>query len=218
MLSPIQSYFGSDPNSIASAFSLPRHDHYPRPSDDPQSTAGPADGYHGQDLLQDDQDLEDGDNAMGESYDCQESILQSEDDTELLDDEDDEDDESYPYGYSGTELDDELYEPCGPEEDGDSDMDDQGSESLLLEEEDTSVSYNPRIADFDSSSTAGRHVADTFIEDDDVGNALAHVLGLGRLEDDRLAGTLHHASSDSPRQSIAPISDEFSALVGTAVS
>ncbi|KAF9281663.1 hypothetical protein BGZ74_002298 [Mortierella antarctica] len=218
MLSPIQSYFGSDPNSIASAFSLPRHDHYPRPSDDPQSTAGPADGYHGQDLLQDDQDLEDGDNAMGESYDCQESILQSEDDTELLDDEDDEDDESYPYGYSGTELDDELYEPCGPEEDGDSDMDDQGSESLLLEEEDTSVSYNPRIADFDSSSTAGRHVADTFIEDDDVGNALAHVLGLGRLEDDRLAGTLHHASSDSPRQSIAPISDEFSALVGTATT
>ncbi|KAF9326045.1 hypothetical protein BG006_010501, partial [Podila minutissima] len=170
----------------------------------------------GQDLLQDDQDLVDGDNAMGEGYDCQESILQSEDDTELLYDEDDEEDEIYSYGYSGTELDDELYEPCGPEEDGDSDMDDQGSESLLMEEEDTSVSYNPRIADFDAGTTAGRHVADTFIEEDDVGNALAHVLGLGRLEDDRLAGTPHRASSDSPRQSIAPISDEFSALVGTA--
>ncbi|KAG0029176.1 hypothetical protein BGZ81_004038, partial [Podila clonocystis] len=173
MLSPIQSYFGSDPNSIASAFSLPRHDHYPRLSDDPQSTAGPADGYHGQDILQDDQDLEDGDNAMSESYDCQESILLSEDDTERLEDEDDEDDESFAYGYSGTELDDEFYERYGPE-DGDSDMGDQGSESLLVEEEDTSVSYNPRIADFDSSGTVGRHGADTYIEDDDVGNALAH--------------------------------------------
>ncbi|KAG0098000.1 hypothetical protein BGZ93_001382 [Podila epicladia] len=156
MLSPIQSYFGSDPNSIASAFSLPRHDHYPRPSDDPQSTAGPADGYHatfdsGQDVLQYDQDLEDGDSAMGESYDCQESILQSEDDTGLLEDEDDEDDESYPYGCSGTEFDDELFELCGLEEDGDSDIDDQGRESLLAEEEDTSVSYTPRIADLDST-------------------------------------------------------------------
>ncbi|KAG0020395.1 hypothetical protein BGZ82_011626 [Podila clonocystis] len=203
MLSPIQSYFGSDPNSIASAFSLPRHDHYPRLSDDPQSTAGPADGYHGyatypwseqsttpsralshrwtrrQDKLQDDQDLEDGDNAMSESYGCQESILLSEDDTERLEDEDDEDDESYAYGYSGTELDDEFYEPYGPEEDVDSDMDDQGSESLLVEEEDTSVSYNPRIADFDSSGTVGRHGADTFIEDDD--SKAEHSTHIGRV-------------------------------------
>ncbi|KFH62262.1 hypothetical protein MVEG_11473 [Podila verticillata NRRL 6337] len=305
MLSPIQSYFGSDPNSIASAFSLPRHDHYPRLSvDDPHNTAGPlADGYHGyatypwseqsttpsralshrwtrrlshpdsipstpsrlrltsaaptvpiasaalgrtwqetlqstshplelstsgsqamldsvRDLVQDDQDLEDEDNAMGESYDFQNNILQSEDDTERLEDEDEDederDDESYSCSYSATELDDELYGPQGPEEDGDSDMDDQGSEPHLIEDEDTFVSCNPRRADPDSSTRSGRH-ADTYIEDDDVGNALAHVLGLGRLEDDRLAGTLHRASSDSPGQSVAPI-DEFSALVGTAVS
>ncbi|KAF9372167.1 hypothetical protein CPC16_002625, partial [Podila verticillata] len=300
MLSPIQSYFGSDPNSIASAFSLPRHDHYPRLSvDDPHNTAGPlADGYHGyatypwseqsttpsralshrwtrrlshpdsipstpsrlrltsaaptvpiasaalgrtwqetlqstshplelstsgsqamldsvRDLVQDDQDLEDEDNAMGESYDFQNNILQSEDDTERLEDEDEDederDDESYSCSYSATELDDELYGPQGPEEDGDSDMDDQGSEPHLIEDEDTFVSCNPRRADPDSSTRSGRH-ADTYIEDDDVGNALAHVLGLGRLEDDRLAGTLHRASSDSPGQSVAPI-DEFSALV-----
>lgn len=305
MLSPIQSYFGSDPNSIASAFSLPRHDHYPRLSvDDPHNTAGPlADGYHGyatypwseqsttpsralshrwtrrlshpdsipstpsrlrltsaaptvpiasaalgrtwketlqstshplelsasesqttpdsvRDLAPDDQDLEDDDNAMGESYDCQNNILQSEDDTERLEDEDEDedegDDEGYPYGYGATDLDDEFYESQGPEEDGDSDMDDQGSESHLVEDEDTSVSCNPRRTDLDSNARSGRHV-ETYIEDDDVGNALAHVLGLGRLEDDRLVGTLHRASSDSPRQSVAPI-DEFSALVGTAVS
>ena len=43
MLSPIQSYFGSDPNSPASSFSLPRHDQY-------LEAPGPAasmDGYHG---------------------------------------------------------------------------------------------------------------------------------------------------------------------------
>lgn len=157
---------------------------------------------------------------MGESYDCQNNVLQSEDDTERLEDEDEDederDDESYPYGYSATELDDEFYGSQGPEEDSDSDMDDQGSESHLVEDEDTFVSCNPRRTDLDSSTRSGRH-ADTYIEDDDVGNALAHVLGLGRLEDDRLAGTLHRASSDSPGQSVAPI-DEFSALVGTAVS
>ncbi|KAF9947184.1 hypothetical protein BGZ70_002835 [Mortierella alpina] len=50
MLSPIQSYFGSDPNSPASSFSLPRHDHYPRLSVDQSldsSDASPMDGYHG---------------------------------------------------------------------------------------------------------------------------------------------------------------------------
>ncbi|KAI8595072.1 hypothetical protein EDD21DRAFT_56210 [Dissophora ornata] len=45
MLSPIQSYFGSDPNSPASSFSLPRHDHYPRMTIDPSSAL--MDGYHG---------------------------------------------------------------------------------------------------------------------------------------------------------------------------
>ncbi|KAF9199485.1 hypothetical protein BGZ49_010381 [Haplosporangium sp. Z 27] len=44
MLSPIQSYFGSDPNSPASSFSLPRHDHYPRLTVDPSAS---MDGYHG---------------------------------------------------------------------------------------------------------------------------------------------------------------------------
>ncbi|KAF9164272.1 hypothetical protein BGX20_001008 [Mortierella sp. AD010] len=44
MLSPIQSYFGSDPNSPASSFSLPRHDHYPRLTVDPLAS---MDGYHG---------------------------------------------------------------------------------------------------------------------------------------------------------------------------
>ncbi|ORZ04409.1 hypothetical protein BCR41DRAFT_401082 [Lobosporangium transversale] len=44
MLSPIQSYFGSDPNSPASSFSLPRHDHYPRLTIDPSAS---MDGYHG---------------------------------------------------------------------------------------------------------------------------------------------------------------------------
>ncbi|KAG0325731.1 hypothetical protein BGZ99_000251 [Dissophora globulifera] len=44
MLSPIQSYFGSDPNSPASSFSLPRHDHYSRLTIDP---AASMDGYHG---------------------------------------------------------------------------------------------------------------------------------------------------------------------------
>ncbi|KAF9185496.1 hypothetical protein BGZ51_006602 [Haplosporangium sp. Z 767] len=49
MLSPIQSYFGSDPNSPASSFSLPRHDQYPRLSIDLDSMgdAGTTDGYHG---------------------------------------------------------------------------------------------------------------------------------------------------------------------------
>ncbi|KAF9951335.1 hypothetical protein BGZ72_007130 [Mortierella alpina] len=50
MLSPIQSYFGSDPNSPASSFSLPRHDHYPRLSVDQSldsSGSSPMDGYHG---------------------------------------------------------------------------------------------------------------------------------------------------------------------------
>ncbi|KAG0249810.1 hypothetical protein BG011_008922 [Mortierella polycephala] len=49
MLSPIQSYFGSDPNSPASSFSLPRHDQYPRLSIDLDSVgdAGTMDGYHG---------------------------------------------------------------------------------------------------------------------------------------------------------------------------
>ncbi|CAO3575134.1 unnamed protein product [Mortierella alpina] len=50
MLSPIQSYFGSDPNSPASSFSLPRHDHYSRLSVDQSldpSGASPMDGYHG---------------------------------------------------------------------------------------------------------------------------------------------------------------------------
>ncbi|KAF9112864.1 hypothetical protein BGX27_002665 [Mortierella sp. AM989] len=44
MLSPIQSYFGSDPNSPASSFSLPRHDHYPRLAIDSSAS---MDGYHG---------------------------------------------------------------------------------------------------------------------------------------------------------------------------
>ncbi|KAI7818106.1 hypothetical protein BC939DRAFT_307222 [Gamsiella multidivaricata] len=44
MLSPIQSYFGSDPNSPASTFSLPSHDQYPRLTIDPSAT---MDGYHG---------------------------------------------------------------------------------------------------------------------------------------------------------------------------
>ncbi|KAG0324286.1 hypothetical protein BG004_003502 [Podila humilis] len=52
MLSPIQSYFGSDPNAQASAFSLFRHDHhhYPRMSaDDASGHSGlsSSDGYHG---------------------------------------------------------------------------------------------------------------------------------------------------------------------------
>ncbi|KAF9567680.1 hypothetical protein EC968_003179 [Mortierella alpina] len=50
MLSPIQSYFGSDPNSPASSFSLPRHDHYHRLSVDQNldpSGTSPMDGYHG---------------------------------------------------------------------------------------------------------------------------------------------------------------------------
>ncbi|KAG0054415.1 hypothetical protein BGZ83_011315 [Gryganskiella cystojenkinii] len=43
MLSPIQSYFGSDPNSPASSFSLPRHEQY---LEAPGPTAS-MDGYHG---------------------------------------------------------------------------------------------------------------------------------------------------------------------------
>ncbi|KAI1320287.1 hypothetical protein EDD11_001502 [Mortierella claussenii] len=44
MLSPIQSYFGSDPSLPASSFSLPRHDQYPRLTVDPSAS---MDGYHG---------------------------------------------------------------------------------------------------------------------------------------------------------------------------
>ncbi|KAF9107540.1 hypothetical protein BGX29_006064 [Mortierella sp. GBA35] len=51
ILSPIQSYFGSDPNSPVSSFSLPRHDHYPRltidPYMDPNGASMLMDGYHG---------------------------------------------------------------------------------------------------------------------------------------------------------------------------
>jgi len=45
LLSPIQTYFGSDPNSPATSFALPRHDNYSHLSIDPSSST--MDGYHG---------------------------------------------------------------------------------------------------------------------------------------------------------------------------
>ncbi|KAF9578566.1 hypothetical protein BGW38_005570, partial [Lunasporangiospora selenospora] len=51
MLSPIQSYFGSDPNSPATSFSLPRHEHYTRlwfdDYHEAMNSMGLVDGYHG---------------------------------------------------------------------------------------------------------------------------------------------------------------------------
>ncbi|KAF9273997.1 hypothetical protein BGZ68_001007, partial [Mortierella alpina] len=213
MLSPIQSYFGSDPNSPASSFSLPRHDHYPRlsvdqsldSSDQPWSGGAstvPIDrefSTASDDIYDVDHDLVSGEDAtqdsadegtMDDSYgDFESTYDHNYDHNHNLRhwDEDDEihDDETYPYGYQVPSVDAQADVDMNAGEDEDLDSDEHLDEIIGSSRQDPS-----------RGGLLIRTEMDDMTEEE---SEMVHILGFDRQQQDTPMSMLYgHTATTTP--------------------